>query len=546
MANSVVFAGNRALDRLALLLLLALLAMVAMPVLVIFSSWTASQSDIWQHFADNQLAELLKNTAVLVFGVGLGVSLLGVSLAWLVISCDFPGRAALEWLLVLPMAIPAYVMAFVTLGLLDFSSPLQQGLAHLTGWQLRDVRSPLTIIVLMSLVLYPYVYLLARSAFLSQGASTFEVARSLGASPAGAFFRVVLPMARPAIVAGTALALMETLADFGTVAVFNYDTFTTAIYKSWFGFFNLQAAAQFASLLFLFAALALISERWSRDRGRTTQEQNRPFQRLSLRGIHAWWVSAYAWGVLFCAFVAPCLQLLAWALGGVATFDSRYWQLLQNTVGLGLLAMGIVVSAALMLALIRRLLPYRWTALLVGFTTTGYAIPGSVLAVGIAIAYAGLERSVFNPLAGWFGLEPRQWLMGTVVALLSAYCVRFLAVAYGPLNAGIDAIRPSMLEAARSLGASPWRSLKQIVLPLLRPSLLTAALLVMIDVMKEMPATLLLRPYGWDTFAVRIFELTSEGQWQEASAPALTLVLAGLLPVLLMMRASRRSLAQSP
>ncbi len=520
---------------------LLLVAAVLAPVLVLVGSWLNPEVEIWQHLASTQLPGLIANTVTLMLGVGLLVSLLGVSLAWCTVMCEFPGRAAFEWLLMLPLAVPAYVMAFVVLGVFDFGGPLQGFLRGLLGssWGV-DVRNEASVIVVFSLVLYPYVYMLARSAFLSQSSETLEVARVLGCSARQSFFRVALPMARPAIAAGVGLALMETLADFGTVAVFNYDTFTTAIYKSWFGFFSLQAAAQLASLLLLFVALTLFAERHSRGRSQFVQGAKlQHLQRYRLSGPLAAAVTLFCSLVLAMAFVLPMLQLISWAIAaGDSQLNKRFFDLLLHSLWLAGIAAGLTVGLALLLAFCRRFSRGRWGNV---FATAqlGYALPGSVLAVGIMLSFSWLDQQLLAPLQSWLGLVPRPLLMGSVLTLLAAYWIRFLAVASGPLESALERVRPSLPEVARTLGAGNWRVLREVYLPLLRPGVLTALVLVFVDVMKEMPATLLLRPFGWDTLAVRIFEMTAEGQWQLAALPALTLVLAGLLPVVLSIRASR-------
>jgi iron(III) transport system permease protein len=528
----------------------ALAALVALPLLVVFSGWLQAENTVWQHLAETILADIVLNTVLLLIGVAAGVLTLGVGLAWLTAMCDFPGRRLFDWALMLPLAIPAYVLAFVALGLLDYAGPVQSALREWfgRGAALPDIRSAGGVIAVMTLVLYPYVYMLARSAFLTQGHGTLEAARILGLGPWAAFFRVALPMARPAIVAGTSLALMETLADFGTVAVFNYDTFTTAIYKAWFGLFNLQAASQLASLLLLFVAAALFSERRLRGRARFHEgsRTTRP-HRHQLRGWHAWGASLAATLVFALAFLIPLWQLADWAWGVVAEdLDSRYLELLGHTLTLGAIAMVLTVSAALLLAFARRRRRERLTDAAVGIATLGYALPGSVLAVGVMLAFTGVDN-VLNSLWQLFGAEaPGRVIVGTIAALLLAYMVRFMAVAFGPIESGLGRIKPSLAEAARSLGADSRTLFLRLYLPLLRPGLLTAALLVLVDVMKEMPATLLLRPFGWDTLAVRIYEMTSEGEWERAALPAITLVLVGLLPVILLVtRSARRTGTES-
>ncbi|WP_425930559.1 ABC transporter permease [Pseudomonas sp. NyZ201] len=518
-----------------------------LPLSVLVLSWQSIDLQIWSHLLDTQMSRLLGNTLTLVVGVGIGVTVLGVSLAWLTSLCEFPGRRWLDWALMLPFAIPAYVLAFVFVGLLDFSGPVQTLLREWFGpMRLPRVRSTGGVIVVLVLVFYPYVYLLARNAFLAQGKGLMEAARVLGQSPLQAFWRVGLPMARPAILAGLALALMETLADFGAVSVFNFDTFTTAIYKTWYGFFSLSSAAQLASLLLLAVMLVLYGERRARGAVRSSNERPRGKALYHLRGIKAAAASAWCLLVFACAFVVPMLQLLAWFWQrGRFDLDERYTALILHTLYLGAAAALITVCIALVLAFARRQSSAPAIRAGVSLANLGYALPGSVLAVAIMLAFSYLDRELVIPLSGWLGGAGKPLLLGSLSALLLAYLVRFIAVAYGPLENSLGRIRPSLPEAARSLGVSGPGLFFKVYLPLLVPGALSAALLVFVDVLKEMPATLLMRPFGWDTLAVRVFEMTSEGEWARASLPALTLVLVGLLPVIGLIRRSARHPGQS-
>jgi iron(III) transport system permease protein len=517
-------------------------AIVAAPILVVALSWFTPAGDVWRHLVQTVLGELLLNTVVLMLGVGGGVFLLGAGLAWLTTMYDFPGRRLFDWALMLPLAIPAYVLAFVAVALLDFSGPVQGALRALFGgsaW-FPPIRSSGGVIAVMVLAFYPYVYMLARAAFLAQGRRMLETGRVLGLSPRAAFLRVALPMARPALAAGVALALMEALADFGAVAIFNYDTFTTAIYKSWLGLFSLPAAAQLASLLLLFVAVALIGERQLRGRARyhLTLRHGRE-RRYRLAGARAFGATFACALVLLLAFIIPLGQMCYWAWENARIdFDARYLRFFLNTVALGTAAAIVTTFCALLLAYTYRLKPDRWVAGAVRFATLGYALPGSVLAVGIMISFVWLDRQFAQWLQSLFGFAAGPLLTGSLVALLLAYGVRFMAVAHGPIDSSFERIKPSLWQAARSLGASNREILWRVSIPLLRTGLLSAALLVFVEVMKELPATLLLRPFGWDTLATRIFEMTSEGQWERAALPALTLVLAGLIPVVMLVRRS--------
>ncbi len=521
---------------------LAIAGVVAAPILVVAAAWLTPAGAVWAHLADTVLAGLIRNTLVLMLGVGLGVALLGVGLAWLTTMCEFPGRRWFDWALMLPLAVPAYVLAFALIGLLDVSGPVQ---ASLRGWfgaqgfWFPRIRSEGGVIAVLTLAFYPYVYMLARATFLAQGRTMLETGRVLGLSPRAAFVRINLPMARPAIATGVALALMETLADFGAVSVFNYDTFTTAIYKAWFGLFNLHAAAQLASLLLLFVAAALFTEQRLRGRARY-HVPLKPVrdQRFRLHGARALTASVGAGTVLAAAFLIPVGQLLVWAWQSAAQdLDVRYLRFFGNTLALGIAAAAFTGFAAVLLAYTYRLKPDRFTRLAVRFATLGYALPGSVLAVGIMLSFVWLDQG-FVALLAPFGVAAGPLLTGSLVAVLLAYVVRFMAVAHGPVDSAFEHIRPSVWQAARSLGANNWEILWRISIPMLRAGVLSAALLVFVEVMKEMPATLLLRPFGWDTLATRVFEMTSEGEWERAALPAVTLVFAGLIPVLLLVRRS--------
>ena len=517
----------------------ALASTVLVPLLIIFGNWLLPATEVWSHLVATTLPTLIGNTLILIAGVALGTVGLGVSLAWLVSTCSFPGKRLFNWALMLPLAVPTYVMAFVFLGLADFDGPLQGALrtlfdlpAHWGG----DARGAGSVILVMTLVLYPYVYMLSRVAFLGQGRNLFEAARALGLSPLRAFLQVSLPMARPAVIAGVSLALMEALADFGAVAIFNYDTFTTAIYKAWFGLFDLVAAGQLASLLLVAVLLVLTLERLARARARFTTDGRLMGHHPSvLKGWRAFAASSYCTLILGLAFVAPMVQLWIWAQASFDHLNWAYLSLLWHTLSLGFMAAVLTTAGAFVLAYAVRCHPHRLTRLSAHVGTLGYALPGSVLAVGVMLSLSWVDRGLTWSWH-WLTGETLGWVfVGSVFSLLLAYFARFLAVAFGPIDSGLEQIRPSIRESAQALGLPGSAIVRRIYLPLLRPGLLTAALIVLVDVMKEMPATLLLRPFGWDTLAVRIYGLTSEGEWERAALPALTLVVVGLIPVILLM-----------
>ncbi|MDO3378942.1 ABC transporter permease [Geoalkalibacter halelectricus] len=523
-------------------LAVALLVLVSLGVVCF--SWLTPPAEIWQHLRQTLLARLLLNTLWLVLGVGVLTLVLGVSLAWLTATCEFPGRRFFSWSLLLPLAMPTYVLAFVFVGLLDFAGPVQTLWREWFGraaW-FPPIRSTPGVIIVMSLALYPYVYLLAKNAFQTQGRRAMEAAESLGCGSWEGFFRVALPMARPWIAGGVLLALMEALADFGAVSIFNYETFTTAIYKAWFGFFSLTTAAQLASLLVLLVFILIVVEQRLRARRRfSTARSSAHITRLTLRGWRAWAAAGFAGAVLLIAFGIPVFQLGVWTLSSFAAeFNVRYFALLVRSVALGLGAAVLICSTALVLSYAARRHSDTFTHGLVRVANLGYALPGAVLAVGIFIPMAALDNLLINFGETLFGWRLRPLLQGTVIIMLLAYLVRFLAPGFKPVDGAMHRVTPSIDEAARLSGLRGVALLGRIHLPMLRGGLLTAATIVFVDVMKEMPITLMTRPFGWETLAVKIFELTAEGEWERAALPAVALVVAGLVPIILFMRHSER------
>jgi iron(III) transport system permease protein len=525
------------------LLLLALLCLPALvPLLAVLMALLTPEVDIWSHLARYVLPTVVTNTLVLLVGVSLGAAALGTLLAWLTSVCEFPGRRIFEWALLLPLAMPGYVLAFIAVGFLDFTGPLQTWLRALFGsssW-FPPIRSTGGVIIVLTLSLYPYVYLLARGAFLTQGRRAQEAARTLGMTPIRAFWRVVLPMARPWIVAGTALVAMETLADFGTVAVFNYDTFTTAIYRAWFGMFSIDAALELAAVLLLFVAIVFALERRSRVNLRfvTARDMTRQAPRIELRGMRAFAASWVAGLVLLLGFLLPVAQLIAWAVSRAALdLDARYFDFILHSVLLASSAAVIIAGASLIVAYLERHHGSMPVRALVRIATMGYAVPGTVLAVGILVPIIGLNNLLHDAFASWFGdAAPAFLLQGTLATVLIAYFARFMAVGFNPIESGLNRITKTIDEAAISLGVAGKALLRRVHVPLLRTSLMSAAILVFVDVMKEMPITLIARPFGWDTLAVRVFEMTSEGEWERAALPALAIVLVGLIPAAMLTR----------
>jgi iron(III) transport system permease protein len=543
-AVAATVAARTRLPQLLTVFAVALAVLLALPVVVVLLNLFAPATDTWRHLAATVLGDYVVNSLLLMLGVAFGVIVGGVTTAWITTMCRFPGRRVFEWALLLPMAVPAYVMAYAYTDLLQFAGPVQTALRELTGWGAHDywfpdVRSLGGAIVMLSLVLYPYVYLLARAAFLEQSDSMLEVARVSGYGPWNTFRRVALPLARPGIVAGTALALMEALADYGTVAYFGVQTFTTGIFHAWFSLGDHLAAAQLSAILLGFVFLLLLLERISR-RGAAFHSSS---HRKRLRNVYHLRGARAAVAVLFCVlplvfgFLLPAGIMAHLAVtSGDAQFGARYLTLTGNTVTLAAVTAGLAVLLALVVGYAGRVSPTRLVRAANRVAGLGYAVPGAVIAVGVLIPVTRLD----HVLAGWVeaatGANPGLILTGGIAALVYAYLARFFAVALQSVDAGLAKITPSMNDAARSLGLGPGATLARVHAPLLWRSALSAGLLVFVDVMKELPATFVMRPFNFDTLAVQAYNLAADERLAEASTAALTIVLAGLLPLIVLSR----------
>ncbi|GLW61096.1 binding-protein-dependent transport system inner membrane protein [Hydrogenophilus thermoluteolus] len=507
-----------------------LVALAAAPLVAIVASFRAIDSDVWHHLTTYLLPTQLLETAQLLLVVLLLAFGLGVGLAWLTTAYRFPGVALFRWALLLPLAMPAYVLGFVYLAWFDVTGSVT---LLLRRWDipLPQVRTLWGAAWVLALALYPYVYLAARVAFVTTSARALEVGQALGLTRRQAFWRVAVPLARPAIVAGCALVAFEVLADFGVVALFGVETLSVGIYKAWYALFSLPTAMQIAALLAFLAILALLFEQWARKRARfTTTGRSQPLAPTRLASLPAWSATLVCTVVLAVALLLPVAQLGVWAgtLGRDA-LTSRYWHFFANSLLLGGSGAFVTVMLALLLAYAQRLdaRPLMHTA--VRIATVGYALPGAVLAVGVVAVTSAVDHA-WVALGRGFGAQWAPLLGGTVVAMLIAYAIRFLVVAFGPVQSALGRVTTRMDEAAHSLGETQYGVLRRIHLPLLRPALFAAAALVFIDILKELPITLMTRPFGWETLATRIFELTNDGRWEEAALPALAVTLAGTVP----------------
>lgn len=525
--------------------------LTALPILAVFGYVFVPAPEVWRHLVDTVLTDYLLNTLWLTVGVGLGVLLIGLLTAWLNSMCEFPGRRFFEWALLLPLAMPAYIIAYTYTGMLDFAGPVQSLLRELTGWGYGDywfpnVRSLGGAIAMLSLVLFPYVYLLARAAFLEQSICVLEVSRTLGSSAWDSFFRVALPLARPAIITGLSLALMETLADFGTVQYFGVSTFTTGIFRTWFGLGDHAAASQLAALLMGFVFVLILLERWSRHRARyhhTSSKYSR-ITKYRLRGGMAWLAVVVCSLPLLLGFIIPVGQLLYWSITAAqAGLDSSFLKLVWHSLLLASLAALFALALALVLGYSKRLGNSPWVSAATRVAAMGYAVPGTVIAIGVLIPFAWMDTQINHWSKAWLGHNIGLLLSGTLFTLLFAYNVRFLAVSLQTVEAGLGKIKPTVDNAGRSLGLSSLGVLQQLHLPLMKGSLLTALLLVFVDVLKELPATLILRPFNFNTLAVRAYELASDERLADAGLPSLMIVAAGIIPVILLSRSISRSRA---
>jgi iron(III) transport system permease protein len=500
----------------------------------------------WSHLASTVLPEYIFNTFLLAFLVGVGVIVFGVVAAWFVTAYSFPGQRLLEWALVLPLAMPAYVMAYAYTDWLQVAGPVQTAIREFTGWRVREywfpeIRSLSGAAVMLSFALYPYVYLLARSAFLNQSRTTLEAARLAGYGAWGRFWYVALPLARTGIVAGAALALMETLADFGTVSYFAVNTFTTGIYRAWLSLGDPVAAGQLASCLLVFVLAMLTLERTHRGGARYAGKPV-PMTPQPLRG----WLAAGAFG--FCAapvifgFLLPAGLLVRLAIHEPeAQLDARVYSLMANTFMLSGVAAIAALAVAVLLAYAGRVVRSPVVNAANRAAVLGYALPGAVIAVGILLPLGKLDSTI----AAWsdeqFGVRTGLLLTGSITALIYAYLVRFLAVAFQTVEAGLTRITSSMDDAARSLGLSPARTLLRVHLPMMAGSLLTSGLLVFVDVMKELPATFAMRPFNFDTLAVEAYNLAKDERIAEAAVPSLLIVAIALVPLILLSHQITRS-----
>ncbi|MEQ5833473.1 iron ABC transporter permease [Marinobacter sp. NFXS9] len=519
--------------------------LVALPVGAVLVLALFPDDNIWPHLVETTLPIYLSNTVQLMLGVSVLTLVIGVGTAWLVTMCQFPGRRFFEWALLLPFAVPAYVIAYVYTDLLDYAGPVQAALRKMFDWQdagdywFPAIRSLPGAILMIGLVLYPYIYLLARAAFLEQSPSLFAVSRSLGQSALGTFFRVVLPIARPAIAVGLSLVLMETLNDFGTVDFFAVNTLTAGLFDTWMNLGNLGGAAQIASIMLAFVLILVTLERYSRRRQQqyAARDMRDPLHRFTLsRSRQAACMIACGLPLLL-GFMVPAAVLGYYAVEYFAeSWTDDFLENALNSLFLSGAAALTTLLIGLLLAYSRRLHDTPGMRVLMRLASLGYAMLGAVLAVGVIVPLAAFDNWLDLRMEQWLGWNTGLLLSGTAFAIIFAYTVRFLAVSAGSLESALQKITPSMDMAARSMGVPAGKTLLRVHLPMLKGTLLTAALVVFVDCMKELPATLILRPFNFETLATYVYQYASDEMLRQSGLPALVIVAAGIIPILLMSR----------
>ena len=521
---------------------------LALPVFSIIVLALQPSENMWPHLLATVLPNYVWQTLLLLCGVGIFTFVVGVALAWVVSIYDFPGRRTLHWLALLPLAMPGYIVSYTYVDFFTYAGPLQSFLRHFMGWTkpsdyyFPDIRSMGGAIFVLGLVLYPYVYISARTAFLKQSMAQIDVARSLGNKPWAVFWGIVLPQARPAIVVGLTLVLMECLNDIAAVGFFGVQTLTLGIYSTWLGQGNLGGAAQLAFVMLFAVGLLIALERISRrnDFALHQAQKPTPLFRNRLHGWRGWLAFAVMSLPISLGFILPALLLLQHALRRMdALLTPDFLRALGHSLALATFTCLIVLGAGMVLAYAKRLVPTQLIRVLTGFATLGYAIPGTVLGIGLLVPLGRLDNWLHGVMFNLFGVSTGLIFSGSVFALLLAYVARFLMLGFGSLETGLIKITPNVEAVARTLGRAPWTVFKEIHLPLLRPSLVAGALLVFVDAMKELPATLLLRPFDFDTLATHVFTLASLDKLEDSAVPALAIVLAGLFPVILLSRGLR-------
>lgn len=515
-------------------------ALIAIPLLVILAEFLTPGSGENGMFSGIR-SEYLTNSLWLILGVGGLAAFFGVSSAWVVANYDFRGRKFFDWALILPLTIPSYIIAFTYQGIFEHTGPVQATLRNWFGTETAaslqvDVMTMGWLMVLLAAVLFPYVYVSSRAAFMLQTTNYLEAGRSLGLNRTQSFFRIALPLARPAIIGGVFLVVMEVLNDYGAMDYFGINTFTTGIFRAWLGKGDLESAVSLAAILLVFVFILISLERWQRGRAHYHgSSRPRPLRRTPLKGRKAVLAFAVCSLPFAIGFFIPILQLVAW---GIETASERLnWNfavITWNTVLLALMAVSIIISVALLIAYTRKLNKGKLGSILSRLAVIGYTVPGAIIAIGVMIPALALNNSIVDWINSNFNPDLRFAITQTVIILLFAYAVRFLAVAYNPIEAGFEKSGKHLDEASLSLGIKPFKALRKVHFPLLKPALIGAALLTFVDVLKELPLTFILRPSNFNTLATEAYDVAKEEQVADAAWPALVIILVGIIPIFLL------------
>lgn len=510
--------------------------LLGIPIYTVIAGLFKGPGANWEHLQKFLLPDYVKNSLLLVFGTGLLTLFWGLPTAWLVSTTQFPGRRLLEWLLIMPLSIPTYIMAFTYAGIFDYTGFIQTSLRKAFGLKVLhlDILNLYGVMVIMSLALFPYVYVIARTAFLTRFRSLIEASQTLGASVTQSFFKVILPVARPALVAGLTLVSMEVLNDYGAVTYYGVTTFTTGIFHSWFSLEDIQAAIYLSATLLMTVFIILLLEKYFRGQERFYNPvlAERPLKKNRLTGSSKWMAFLCCLLPVFLGFILPLFQLAVWCLSSFADVSHiDFITTIFNSFTLAFGASAVCTAVSLLLLFVSRLQRNRVYDGLMKLSTMGYAIPGAVVAIGVLVPFLLVDKNIISLFRQLNLTTPGLVLTGTVFGLLFAFTVRFLSVAFNPVESGFEKVARSMDEAAATLGVGNWRRLMNINLPLLKGALGTALLLVFVDILKELPLTLILRPFNFNTLATRSFELASDEQMAAAAVPSLVIILVGMVPV---------------
>ncbi len=511
---------------------------IGIPILIIFSELFKTPSDTWQHIYDTLLADYVVNTIFLVLGVSILTLVFGVSSAWIIATTNLPFKRAFEWLLIIPIAIPSYINGIAYAGLLDYAGPIRTFLRSINSDNYYfDIANAWGVIFVMSSVLFPYVYITARSAFINQSGRLLEASRSLGSSSFRSFYKIALPIARPAIASGLMLVIMEVLNDYGTVKYYGVTTFTTGIFRSWLSMGDLQSAVYLSSMLMGVVFLSIMIERLQRGKAKYESKSKTELNLKNDTGLKLWLKVGICLVPIILGFIIPLLQLLYWAFFSIEKIITT--EFINFGINSFLLAGGaaaIIVSISILLNYSTRIQQSKFWTSISKISILGYSVPGAVIAVGIMIIIIGIDRSLISWLENSFDIKIKLLITGSIGALLYAYLVRYFAVGFGPIEAGFKKIPLSLNQAASSLGSGPLKNLFKINLPLLKTSILSALILVFVDVMKELPLTLILRPFNFETLATIAFQYANDEMAPESAPASLLIILIGMIPVILLNR----------